>query len=182
MKLPSGYEISKEMLVVLCERIVGDKFMSECSYAEAFENTEDALREGHFTDIPALSDRDIAFLYDALSDVVMDCESTLRKTLVTFMEGHIPLVGQPKPVKPKCLKCGEEIEMLMGIYSATVSGWASILKGELNLQLEESLKLQDIIVEDSATWHCPRCDEQLFKAGEEDKMTVFLKGEISNGH
>lgn len=80
------------------------------------------------------------------------------------------------PPKPKCPKCGEEIEMLMGVYSASVSGWASILNGELNLQLEESFKLRDIIDEDSATWHCPRCDEQLFKAGEEDKMTVFLKG------
>ncbi len=85
MKLPSGYEINKEMLVVLCERIVGDKFLAECSYAEAFENTEDGLREGQFTDIPALSDDDINFLYDALSVVVIDCETALRKTLGTFM-------------------------------------------------------------------------------------------------
>lgn len=85
MKLPSGYEINKEMLVVLCERIISDKFMSECSYGEAFENTEDALREGQFTDIPALSNDDISFLYDALSVVVIDCETALRSTLGTFM-------------------------------------------------------------------------------------------------
>ncbi|MBA7638616.1 hypothetical protein ES703_46272 [subsurface metagenome] len=81
----------------------------------------------------------------------------------------------PKP-KPKCPKCGEGVEMLIGAYSATVSGWVSILKGELNLQLDENLKSWEIVDEDSVTWHCPHCDEQLFKAGEEDKMTVFLRG------
>jgi len=89
MKLPSGYEISKEMLVVLCERVISDKFLAECSYAEAFENTEDGLREGQFADIPALDKDDIAFLYDALSNVVMDCEARLRNTLSTFMAHSI---------------------------------------------------------------------------------------------
>lgn len=182
MKLPSGYEINKEMLVVLCERIIAEKFMSECSYAEAFENTEDALREGQFTDIPALNKDDIAFLYDALSDVVMDCEARLRSTLGTFMESHIALIGQPKPVKPKCPECGEEIEVLAGAYSGTVSGRAFILEGKLNLELEENLKSWEIIDEGSVTWQCPHCDKQLFKAGEEDKMTAFLKGEVSNEH
>ncbi len=89
MKLPSGYEITKEQLVEMCKRIVSDKFLSECSYAEAFENTEDALREGQITDIPALNAENVGFLYDALSGVVMDCEARLRITLDTFMAHNI---------------------------------------------------------------------------------------------
>ncbi len=85
MKLPSGNEITKEQLVGMCERIISDKFMSECSYAEAFENTEDALREGSIVDIPALNAEDVGLLYDTLSVVVLDCETALRKTLGTFM-------------------------------------------------------------------------------------------------
>jgi len=88
MKLPSGYEISKEKLVEMCEVIISDKFMWECSYAEAFETTEENLREGQIIDIPALNDEDIKFLYDLLSDVVTDCETALRKTLGTFMAGN----------------------------------------------------------------------------------------------
>ncbi len=85
MKLPSGNEITKEQLVEICEGIIGDKFMSECSYAESFETTADNLREGQVVDIPALNDEDINFLYDALSEVVIDCDTALRSTLRTFM-------------------------------------------------------------------------------------------------
>jgi len=177
MKLPSGYEISKEKLVELCEGIIGEKFMVESTYAEAFEPTAGSLSVGEFTDLPALDEGDINFLYDALKDVVVGCETALRSTLGTFMESHISLIGLPKPTKPKCPKCGKEIDVLIGSYSAIVSGLASIMNGELNVQLDENIKSWDIVTENSETWHCPDCDEQLFKAGDEDKMTAFLKGE-----
>lgn len=85
MKLPSGYEINKDDLVEMCEGIIGEKFMMECTYEEAFEPTTDSLHEGQYTDIPALDDDDIAFLYNTLKDVVIDCEVALRSTLGTFM-------------------------------------------------------------------------------------------------
>lgn len=88
MKLPSGHEIGKEQLVVLCERIIGEKFMIECTYEEAFESTGDSLSEGEFTDIPALDDADISYLYDVLKGVVIDCEAALRSTLGTFMANN----------------------------------------------------------------------------------------------
>jgi len=89
MKLPSGYEISKEKLVEMCEIIIGEKLMWECTYGEAFETTEEALREGNYVDIPALNEDDIHFLFDALKHVVMDCEARLRSTLGTFMAHSI---------------------------------------------------------------------------------------------
>ncbi len=85
MKLPSGCEISKERLVEMCEVIIGEKLMWECTYGEAFETTEEALREGTYVDIPALNEDDIHFLFEALKHVVIDCETALRKTLGTFM-------------------------------------------------------------------------------------------------
>ena len=88
VKLPSGYEINKEILVELCEGIIAEKFMWECSYAEAFETTEENLREGQIIDIPALNEADITFLYDALKDVVIDCETALRSTLGTYMASY----------------------------------------------------------------------------------------------
>jgi len=88
MKLPSGYEIGKEQLVMLCERIIGEKFMIECTYEEAFEPTGESLSEGEFTDIPALDQADISYLYDVLKDVVIDCEAALRSTLGTFIASN----------------------------------------------------------------------------------------------
>ena len=89
MKLPSGNEISKEKLVEMCESIIGEKLMCECTYDEAFEPTGEALAEGTYVDIPVLNDDDIAFLYNALNGVVMDCEARLRSTLGTFMAHSI---------------------------------------------------------------------------------------------
>ncbi len=85
MKLPSGNEISKEQLVEMCEGIIGEKFMMECTCGEAFETTGESLREGNYVGIPALNEDDIHFLFEALKHVVMDCETALRKTLDTFM-------------------------------------------------------------------------------------------------
>ncbi len=85
MKLPSGNEVSKETLVEMCESVIRDKFMWECAYEEAFESTADTLSNGEYAGIPALDEADIKFLYDALKDVVIDCEARLRSTLDTFM-------------------------------------------------------------------------------------------------
>ncbi len=85
MKLPSGNEISKETLVEMCETIIGEKLLWECTYGEAFETTEESLREGQYVGIPALDEDDIHFLFEALKHVVVDCETALRKTLGTFM-------------------------------------------------------------------------------------------------
>jgi len=89
MKLPSGYEISKEKLVEVCEGVIGEKFMMECTYEEAFEPTADYLSDGKYTDIPALNEADITFIHNALKDVVIDCEARLRSTLGTFMAHSI---------------------------------------------------------------------------------------------
>ncbi|MBA7638614.1 hypothetical protein ES703_46270 [subsurface metagenome] len=89
MKLPSGNEISKEMLVEMCEGVIGEKFMMECPFDEAFEPTAETLHEGNYTDIPALDDDDITFLYNALKDVVIEAEARLRSTLGTFMAHSI---------------------------------------------------------------------------------------------
>ncbi len=85
MKLPSGNEVTKEQLVEMCETVIRDKFMWECTFGEAFESTGETLSEGNYADIPALNEEDIKFLYDALKDVVIDCEARLRSTLGTFM-------------------------------------------------------------------------------------------------
>jgi len=88
MRLPSGNEISKEKLIEMCECIIGEKLMWECTYEEAFESTGESLAEGEYTDVPALSDKDITFLYNTLKDVVIDCETALRRTLGTFMANN----------------------------------------------------------------------------------------------
>ncbi len=85
MKLPSGYEITKEQLVEMCEGIIGEKLVWECTCGEAFETTEEFLREGIHVGIPALGEEDIHFIFEALKHVVIDCETALRKTLGTFM-------------------------------------------------------------------------------------------------
>jgi len=89
MKLPSGHEISKEKLVEMCEGVIGEKFMMGCPFDEAFEPTAETLSEGNYADIPALDEADITFLYDALNNVVIDCEAELRCTLGTFMAHSI---------------------------------------------------------------------------------------------
>lgn len=85
MKLPSGNEISKETLVEMCETIISEKLLWECTYGEAFETTEESLREGQYVGIPALDEDNIHFLFEALKHVVVDCEAKLRSTLDTFM-------------------------------------------------------------------------------------------------
>jgi len=84
-----------------------------------------------------------------------------------------------EPPKPKCPKCGKEISFLEGSYKAIVSAIASVVDGELNIQLQEDVKPYEIIDEDSVIWCCPECDETLFSAEDADmidKMIVFLKG------
>jgi len=85
MKLPSGHEISKETLVEMCELIVSEKLLWECTFGEAFETTEESLREGQYAGVPALNEGDIHFLFDTLKHVVIDCETALRSTLGTSM-------------------------------------------------------------------------------------------------
>jgi len=81
------------------------------------------------------------------------------------------------PPKPVCPKCGMEIELLCGGYSAVVPAKACISEGELYIDIIDGIKVYDVIEGEVETWHCPECDAELFKAGEEAEMTAFLKCE-----
>lgn len=81
------------------------------------------------------------------------------------------------PPKPKCPKCGKEIDILCSSYQAIISGWANIVDGELNMQLVEDCKLYELIDEGSVIWSCPECEAELFRAGQEAEMIAFLRCE-----
>lgn len=84
MKLPSGYEISREKLLEVFEAVVAEKFAMECTFADAFKPVAESLREGEYTDIPALTLEDVSFLGTELVSVVIICEGELRSTLGRF--------------------------------------------------------------------------------------------------
>jgi len=92
MKLPSGYEISKDKLLEIFEAIVAEKFATEETFTSAFEPAAELLAEGESTNIPALNEEDISFLYTALAHVVIVCESRLRATLLEF-EADNPVIN-----------------------------------------------------------------------------------------
>lgn len=84
MKLLSGYEISREKLLEIFESIVAEKYMMECTYAEAFEPTAISLADGDWDDIPVLDGADIRLLSVWLVGPVIECEQKLRATLSEF--------------------------------------------------------------------------------------------------
>lgn len=108
----------------------------------------------------------------AVQGVVTDDELDIVFDLVHNLGAELTA-----PLKPKCPKCGKEIEGLEGSYTATVGGYASIFDGELNLQLNEDCKLWELVDEDSVIWYCPECNAELFKAGQEAEMIAFLRCE-----
>lgn len=174
MKLPSGIELSHEKVEELCEVVIREKFQLECTFVEAFESTADGLREGGFDGIPVLESEDIKFLSDALANMVIFCVVALESTLGTYLEEHLRVAETPKP---KCPKCGKEIEFLCGDYPAAVPAKAYISEGELHTDVIDGIRVSDVIEGDVKTWHCPECDAELFKTGEEGKVEEFLKGE-----
>lgn len=84
------------------------------------------------------------------------------------------------PPKPKCPRCGAEIESLVGYYSAVVTGYVKLSGGNLDFWLDDDINdLKDIIDNESVSWHCSVCNEELFRAGEEceDEILALLKCE-----
>ena len=92
MRLPSGHEINRASLLMMFEAVVAEKFMMEETFEGAFEPMAESLREGQYTDIPALGDEDIHFLYTTLANVVIVCETKLRATLGKF-EADNPVIS-----------------------------------------------------------------------------------------
>lgn len=88
---------------------------------------------------------------------------------------------EPEPPKPICPKCSKEIDSLVVYWPATVVGTAEFSNGGLNVEIDHELSnLNDITREDEQTYCCPECDEQLFKAGDEDRVAWFLENVSTN--
>jgi len=90
-----------------------------------------------------------------------------------------PYVAEPEPAeapKPKCPKCGEEIRFLNVFWPATITGMAEFSNDRLNVEFYDGInELNDIAQEDKQVYCCPKCEKELFKAGEEDKVASFLE-------
>lgn len=85
------------------------------------------------------------------------------------------------PTKPKCPKCGKDVDALNGCASASVPLSAYMDdEGTLHIEIVDGLKLRDLIDEfDSPDgWFCPSCDSMLFGSNpyEHGNMERFLKG------
>jgi len=80
-----------------------------------------------------------------------------------------------EPPKPKCPKCGAEVECLVGAYPASVPARAYIVDTELYTNIVDT-RISDSIYGEVKSWHCPECDEELFVEGEEGIMAAFLLG------
>lgn len=90
-----------------------------------------------------------------------------------------------EPPVPKCPKCGKAIECLTGSYPAAIPAVAHVVGGELCINWMDGIKMGDVISDEQVeSWHCPLCDELLFRTGEEAEMAAFLKcefKEVDNG-
>jgi len=97
----------------------------------------------------------------------------------TIVARPLYVVESEPPVRPKpvCPKCAKEIDHLIVYWPATVTGIAELSNDELRVELDYDFNdPKDVAREDEQTYHCPECDEQFFKAGDEDEVTNFLKG------
>jgi len=115
---------------------------------------------------------DANFMFFTSREVEREVVEKIGEYIVEF---GADLPEEVVPPKPVCPKCGMEIELLCGGYSAVVPAKACISEGELYIDIIDGIKVYDVIEGEVETWHCPECDAELFNAGEEDKMTAFLK-------
>lgn len=101
-------------------------------------------------------------------------EQTVEPAVVAE-EPYVVIPEPPEAPKPKCPKCGKEIGFLKVCWPATVWGTAEFSNDGLNVEfVDEFYNPSDIAEEDKQVYYCPECEEQLFKAGEEDKVAEFL--------
>jgi len=107
--------------------------------------------------------------------------SYAEQTVEARILAEEPYVVEPEPAeapRPKCPECGEEIGFLNVFWPATVTGTAEFSNNGLNIEFIDGVNdLYDITKEDEQVYCCPECKKELFKAGEEDKVAVFLKNE-----
>ncbi len=107
--------------------------------------------------------------------------SYAEQTVEPRVVAEEPYVVELEPAeapKPKCPKCGEEIGSLNVYWPATVCGTAEFSNDGLNVEFTDGINdLNDIAKEDEQVYCCPECEKELFKAGEEDKVAVFLRNE-----
>lgn len=92
MKLPSGVVLPREKVEELCDAVIREKFMMECTFQEAFEPTANSLAEGEFDGIPVLKQEDIKFLYDVLRKPVFQCVEMLTQRLADFFNNYVKLL------------------------------------------------------------------------------------------
>jgi len=107
--------------------------------------------------------------------------SYAEQTVEARILAEEPYVVEPEPApapRPKCPKCGKEISFLNVHWPATVCGTAEFSNDGLNVEFADGINdLNDIAREDEQVYCCPECDEELFKAGDEDRVANFLKNE-----
>lgn len=120
-------------------------------------------------------------------EMVATIEASYIPSGVSFVEPTViagePYVVEPEPPrapKPICPKCSKEIEHLTAYWPATVIGTARFVNGELSVEFTDDNQLNDIVEEDKQAYHCPECDEELFKAGDEDRVIWFLENVATN--
>lgn len=130
--------------------------------------------------------RDFTVVIDVPDEVKPeDCDITVEAS-ASYLGSHEPARAsvlpeepyevEPELPKPKCPKCGEEIDSLTVSWRAgNIPGYATIVDGKLDTEAIDSVKVWELIVDDSAVYSCPECEETLFKADEEDKAEEFLK-------
>ena len=91
-----------------------------------------------------------------------------------FISEGAVLPGKASQPNPECPKCGAPINDLTGFYAATVVGYVKLDCGQLSYGLDDDVNdLKDIIDEDNVSWHCPVCNEELFRAGEECEEEIL---------
>lgn len=107
--------------------------------------------------------------------VVAEASATGKPLPEPTVLAEEPYVVEPEPPKPVCPKCGKEIGYLVVYWPATVTGTAEFSNDGLNVEFVDGLNdLNDIAREDEQIYCCPECSEQLFKAGDEDRVADFL--------
>lgn len=79
----------------------------------------------------------------------------------------------------KCPKCGKAIEGLMRFYPAVIPAWITLNDdGSISDELDTDCKVGDYITDDeNVPYHCPLCEAELFQAGQEHEVIMFLKRE-----
>lgn len=117
---------------------------------------------------------------DEVEITITAVASYAEQTVEPKVLAEEPYVVEPEPPevpKPKCPKCGEEIEFLNVYWPATVSGTAEFSNDGLNVEFVDGVNdLEDIAKEDEQVYCCPHCEAEFFKAGQEAEVAAFLQG------